>query len=56
MPKYSLNDCDLTRREKYVTCPRCGGSGMNNDTLDHKCYLCKGTKRVPESDSKRYKD
>lgn len=49
MPKYSLSDYDMSGREDYVTCPRCGGSGMDNDSLDHKCFHCHGTKRVPVS-------
>lgn len=47
---------DYDREERYVTCPRCGGSGKNNDTLDCNCYLCQGTKRVPKSEANRYKD
>lgn len=24
-------------------CPSCAGTGMNNDSLDHKCYTCNDT-------------
>lgn len=28
---------------KWITCPRCGGSGKDNDTLDHNCFECHGS-------------
>ena len=35
---------------KYETCPRCGGSGMDNDTLDTICWHCSGTGEVKAKD------
>lgn len=30
----------------HITCPECGGSGKDNDSLDHDCYTCHGLKRL----------
>ena len=31
---------------KLKTCPVCYGTGMDNDSLDHKCYHCNGVGKV----------
>lgn len=42
----------FTPETRYETCPECGGSGMNNGTLDSKCWHCNGTGEV-KADDKR---
>ena len=36
----------FTPEDEYKTCPECGGSGKDNDTLDWKCWRCNGIGRI----------
>ena len=36
----------FTPETEYETCPECGGTGKENATLDHKCYVCNGLGRI----------
>lgn len=37
---------------KLETCPICSGTGMDNDSLDHKCYHCNGIGKVDIKEDK----
>lgn len=38
--------------ETLENCPVCCGTGMDNDSLDHKCYSCNGTGTLKKKNKK----
>lgn len=36
--------------DSIKTCPVCCGTGMENYSLDHKCYTCNGTGVVEKNE------
>ena len=45
---------DEDEYENTKTCPECGGTGKDNDTLNCSCYLCNGRKRISNKEYDQY--